>query len=138
MQIKTTLQSLNNQQTFLRLLIFSFVTVVLWVGFSIFSSQQKPQISEELQKMAVPLNPNLNLEVVSRIEQKKSYSDEELSNFTIFTVVQDKTGAQSITTLDGTPVSSPNKVSPQSDPPTSASTSASASASTSTSASASP
>ena len=123
MQIKTTLQSLNNQQTFLRLLIFSFVTVVLWVGFSIFSSQQKPQISEELQKMAVPLNPNLNLEVVSRIEQKKSYSDEELSNFTIFTVVQDKTGAQSITTLDGTPVSSPNKVSPQSDPPASASAS---------------
>ncbi len=104
MAIKTTIKSLQNQQTFLKLLIFSFVTVMIWIAFSIFSSQQKPQISAELQKMAIPLSPNIDMDVISRIEQKKDYSDQELSNFVIYTLVQDKTGGQVITTSNGGPV----------------------------------
>ncbi len=116
MEMKTTLKSLNNQQTFLKLLIFSFVTVMIWIGFSIFSSQQKPQISEELQKMAIPLSPHIDMDVISRIEQKKSYTDAELENFTIFVVTTDRSGAQIISTKDGSPVNAQQTQQSQSTP----------------------
>ncbi|CAN5288309.1 hypothetical protein BH10PAT2_BH10PAT2_0470 [soil metagenome] len=96
----TTLKSLNNQQNFLRILIFSVVTIMIWIAFSIFRTQQTPQISAELQKMALPLNPTINLDVINRIDQKKAYSDAELGNFPIYGVVQDKSGGQSITVIN--------------------------------------
>lgn len=98
---KLTLQSLYSQQNFLRLLIFSFVTVVIWIGGSIVMSQQRPQISLELQQLALPLNPRIDLEVIGRIEQKKAYSDEELNRFPFYLLKQDNTGADSVQLVGG-------------------------------------
>jgi len=97
----TTLKSLNNQQNFLRILIFSVVTIMIWIAFTIFRTQQTTQISPELQKMALPLTPTIDMDVISRIDQKKSYSDQELSSFPVYGLVIDKTGQQTIQIING-------------------------------------
>ncbi len=96
---KTTLKSLNNQQNFLRILIFSVVTIMIWIGFTIFRTQQTTQISPELQQMALPLTPTISLDVIDRIDQKKTYTDQELSSFPIYALQTDSSGAQSISPL---------------------------------------
>lgn len=97
-----TLEALRHQQIFLRILIFSIVTIMIWVGFTLFRSQQVVQIPAELQKMAIPLTPTIDLDVVTRIEQKKDYTDQELSNFPIYLLSNDKNGGQNFNIMAGT------------------------------------
>jgi hypothetical protein len=92
------LHGLKQKQAFLRILIFSLVTVIIWVGLSIFRTQQQTSVSSELQKLSEPLNPNINTTVLDRIEQKRVYSAEELTNFTIYRIVVDKNGKEEIVT----------------------------------------
>ncbi len=98
--------SLQHKQAFLRVLMFSFATILVWVGFSLFRSQQKTGISPELQKLALPLNPNIHVEVVDRIRQKRAFSDQELQGFPILRVLHNADGTQSISTNKATPVPS--------------------------------
>jgi hypothetical protein len=93
-----TIDTLKHKQWFLRILVFSFVTVIIWVGLSLFRSQQATVIPEELQKLARPLNPNINLDVISRIEQKRAFSEAELSNFPVYRVIRLKSGEQVVVT----------------------------------------
>lgn len=85
-QTKKRLTGLRRNQQFLYIGIFTLVAVVVWVGGSLFQSQKKTGISSELQKMAVPLNPNINSQVIDRLEAKITYSAEELDSFEIFRV----------------------------------------------------
>lgn len=90
------IQILQQKQGFLRLLIFSLVTVMIWVGFSLFLSQQQTEISPELQALAKPLNPNIHLEVINQIQGKRAFSDSELQNFPILRVIHTPGGTESI------------------------------------------
>lgn len=101
------LKSLQQKQIFLRILIFSFATVLVWVGFSLVLSQQQTGISPELQKLAVPLNPNIHLEIVDQIQQKRAFTDQELQNFPVLRVVHNSNGTDSITTGEVAPVPTP-------------------------------
>lgn len=87
---------LQQKQGFLRLLIFSLATVMIWVGFSLFLSQQHTGISPELQVLAKPLNPNIHLEVIGQIQQKRAFSDTDLQNFQILHVIHNSDGSESI------------------------------------------
>lgn len=80
---KTGLQKLQQNQAFLRALIFALVTIIIWVGFSIFHTQQTSGIPQELQDLAIPINPNIDESVIKRIEAKRTFSPSELSNFPI-------------------------------------------------------
>jgi hypothetical protein len=93
-----TLDTLKHKQWFLRLLVFSLVTAMIWVGVSLFRSQQKTAIPEELQKLAIPLNPNINTDVISRVEQKKSFTSEELRSFPVYRVIRLKNGEERVVT----------------------------------------
>jgi hypothetical protein len=90
------IKSLQQKQGFLRLLIFSLATVMVWVAFSLFLSQQQTGISPELQKLAKPLNPNIHLEVISQIQQKRAFSDADLQNFQILHVIHNPDGTESM------------------------------------------
>jgi hypothetical protein len=105
--MKTTIQSLKKQQAFFQILLFSLVTVIIWVGFSIFLSQQKTEISADLLELAIPLNPNINMDVVGQIEQKKTYTEEELFIFPIRIITQNKAGEIEIVTQGTLPTPSP-------------------------------
>ncbi len=100
--MKSRLSSLQHSQTLLRIFVFSFFTVIVWIGFTLFQSQQQTGISPELQQMAVPLNPNIDTQVINRIQQKHFYTDDELSNFPVFRVVVDQGGVEHIVTTPAT------------------------------------
>lgn len=123
------LQGLKRNQYFLYFMIFSLVTIVIWVGIGLLSSQKKTQISPELKKLATPLNPNLDLQAVIELEGKKAYNATELRDFPIYKLLINKDGSQEVVTLDvlldankapvvpsPSPVSSPEPASSQSSP----------------------
>jgi hypothetical protein len=107
MQLSSAISRLQKQQGLLRVLIFSFVTVMVWIGFSLFQSQQHTGISPELQKMAVPLNPNIDLTVIERIRQKRSFSPQELQNFPIYKIIQTHEGEVIVTDKSQVPGETP-------------------------------
>jgi hypothetical protein len=103
-----TINNLKHRQAYLRIGIFSLVTVMIWVGYSIYHSQQQTVVSQDLQKHALPLNPNIDTTIVDRIENKKTYSEAELSNFTIYRRVQTSDGKDEIVTNTGEKISQPS------------------------------
>jgi hypothetical protein len=83
---KKRIGGLRRNQQFLYVGVFTVVAVIIWVSGSLFQSQRKTGISRELQLMAEPLNPNINTFALDRIEQKTTYSDQDLEGFDIFVV----------------------------------------------------
>lgn len=69
-----------------------FVLIIFWVGGSLLSSQNKSEISAELRKLALPLNPNIDVQVLSVIQNKRVYNDSSLSNFPIYMVIRSDDG----------------------------------------------
>jgi hypothetical protein len=98
--MKTQLSSLQHKQTFLRIMIFTLVTVMIWVGITLFGTQRETGIKPELLVLAEPLNPNINTQVIERVEQKRYFSPEELADFPIYTFVVSKTGEESIVVVN--------------------------------------
>lgn len=94
------LQSLRRNQYFLYFMIFSLVTIVIWVGIGLLNSQKRTQISPELKKLATPLNPNLDLQVILELESLRAYNAAELRDFPIYKLLINKDGTQEIVTLD--------------------------------------
>ncbi len=88
------LQQLRRNQQLLYVLLFSLVTVVIWVGVGLFSSQRSSRIDPYLLTIARPLNPNINEEIITEIEGKRHYSQAELSEFTIFKLLKTQDGKQ--------------------------------------------
>jgi len=94
--MKTQMSALHRSQTFLRILIFTLVTAIIWVGLSLFRTQEETGISPKLLKLAEPLNPNINIDVLSRIEQKRGFTEQELSDFPIYSISTDKSGGEQV------------------------------------------
>lgn len=82
------LSNLRHSRQLLIILMFSLVTIVAWVSISLITSQKKTTISAELQALALPLTPSLNLEVLSDIESKRMYSANELASFPIYVLTE--------------------------------------------------
>lgn len=89
---KKRLNALKNKQQLLYLMLFSLATVIIWVTISLITSQKRPGISPELQKLAAPLTPTLNQDTLRKIEQKRFYSDADLANFPIYKVITSSNG----------------------------------------------
>lgn len=92
--MKTQLSTLQRNQTFLKILIFTLVTVIIWVGMTLFRTQRSTEISPELIRLSEPLNPNINMAVIERVEQKRSFSPEELADFPIYSLFVSRTGEE--------------------------------------------
>lgn len=80
---------LKHKSQLLTILTLLFVCVIGWVVVSLFASQQKSKIDVQLSKLAQPLTPSLDLETLNLLENKRSFTDEELANFTIYRVYVD-------------------------------------------------
>lgn len=86
------LLNLKRGQFLLYTALLFFVVVIFWVIISLFSSQNKSEISLELKKLAVPLNPNIDTQVLATIQNKRVYNPSSLSNFPIYMVVRSEDG----------------------------------------------
>lgn len=75
---------LRIRQTIFRLALFSFVVVVIWIGFEIYFSYTKRQTSKQaltLSQKVEPISPNLYPELAQSLSQKRSISPTELNDF---------------------------------------------------------
>jgi len=94
--MKSQLSQLQKRQTLLKIFIFTLVTVIIWVGLTLFRTQQETGIRPELITKSEALNPNINIEVVDQLEQKRQYTDQELSDFPIYTIFTTKSGEEQL------------------------------------------
>lgn len=53
------------------LLVFTLITLSSWVGFEVYRAFTKTQIPEVSAKYLIPLNPNLNTQVLTALESKQ-------------------------------------------------------------------
>ena len=88
------LETLKRREGLLRILMFTLVTVFCWIGFSIFLSQKKTKVANDVQKYTIPLNPNIDRLTLSEIEKRRSYTDQELQDFPIFQILSDENGSR--------------------------------------------
>lgn len=94
-----SLDNLHQRQVFMRLLIFSLITAMVWVFFSLFRTQQQTQIPPELLKLAEPLNPTIDTSAINMIEQRRGFSPQELQTFPIYRIARDTNGNESVSTV---------------------------------------
>jgi hypothetical protein len=101
MKNKKKLSGLKVRQQALYILIFSFVTVVVWIGGSLFRSQKRTGIAPALLELAKPLSPTVNEEVIGLMEESTYYSPEELLQFQIYKLIKSKDGrVQQVVPID--------------------------------------
>lgn len=120
---RKTLDQLKQRQRLLQILIFSLVTIAVWVGLSLFRTQRQTTISPELRGLAEPLTPTINQSILSELEQKRVYTSSELQNFPIYKFIVDtQTGSEQVVTIDVEPTPSPTATPTPSPSPTPAPT----------------
>lgn len=89
---KNKLSNLKIKQQALYVMIFSFVTVLIWISGSLFKSQRKTGIAPDLLELATPLSPTINIDLIDSIEESVNYSDQALANFQIYRIIKSKDG----------------------------------------------
>lgn len=101
--LREQLLGLRKNRQFLAILILLFVCIIFWTGVTLITSQRNTKVSSELTKLATPINPNLDIEVIQELEQKKLYTASELRNFTIYKIVTSRIDRiDRVVTLDTT------------------------------------
>jgi hypothetical protein len=69
-------------------LIFALVAVLIWIFVSIFATQGASGISPEMRKLAKPLTPTLNKNLLDKIGQKRHLTKQDLERFPIFALIE--------------------------------------------------
>lgn len=92
------LDGLKRREGLFRILIFSFITVLIWIGFSVYRANIKTKVSIDTQKHTEPLNPNINSLVFDELATRIKYSDEELESFTVYERIVDENGVSQLVT----------------------------------------
>jgi hypothetical protein len=88
--VKKQFAILKHKRQMLTILVLLFICVIGWVVVSLFAAQQKTKIDSKLLKYAQPLTANLDLATLNSLEEKRSFTEAELSNFPIFRVFTDQ------------------------------------------------
>jgi hypothetical protein len=78
---------LKQRQQLLAILVFSLVSIMVWIGVGLITSQHSSAISPDLRQKAEPLTPNINTQIIQRIEAEEYMLEEELQDFPVFRVV---------------------------------------------------
>lgn len=90
--IKQDIKKLQKSRQFLTILILLFVVLLFWIIISLITSQTSEKIDPELQLLSKPLTPVIDTTIFDQISQKREYTTEELSAFTIFKVLSSSDG----------------------------------------------
>jgi uncharacterized protein HemX len=105
---KETLKKIKHQQQILAMLVFALVAAIIWIGASLFTSQQKTEISKDLQRLAKPLTPSINQDVIQRLRQKKVFLESQLHDFPIYMTRQNQGLAEQIVEIGTEPEPTPS------------------------------
>lgn len=99
--IQQEFSMLKQRKQTLTILILLFICMLAWGIVSIFSTKRETKIDPEMVTISKPLTPIIDIETLNKLEPKRSYTTEELANFTIYRVVVDpKSQEERIITID--------------------------------------
>lgn len=98
------LQRLRRKEGLFRVLMFTLVTVLCWIGFSILWTQQTTTITSDVQRLTNPLSPNINRDAFTEIANRRTFTDEELASFPIYKVLIDADGNRTIVDQNAVPI----------------------------------
>jgi len=100
-QFSAQLKQLKQNNVLIVILILLFVSIVIWTGVSIISSTTTSQLPANIIKLAAPLNPSINRQVLDKIATKHIFTKEELKSFAIYRLILDKrTNSERVITID--------------------------------------
>jgi hypothetical protein len=81
MSKKKSFSALLMQQNILSVLLLTVVVIVAWVGFSIYFSYSKTTLTPTDTQLIAPLNPRLDATLFDKIAVRRTWTSEELDNF---------------------------------------------------------
>jgi len=56
---------------FFRLSILTLVTVIIWIGMTVYRTLNSSQVKPEVTKLLLPLTPTLGLDTIEKIRQRE-------------------------------------------------------------------
>lgn len=83
------LNKLRTSQQILTILVLLFICMVFWIIVSLFSSQNSSKITPDMTEKAAQFSPTLSTQVMDGLQNKRVFTDEELSNFPIYVIQKD-------------------------------------------------
>lgn len=95
-QFKQQLNKLRTKKKLFVALIFALAAVLIWIFVSIFATQGASGISPEMRKLAQPLTPTLNKNLLDKIGQKRHLTSQDLERFPIFALIKVDGGGYTI------------------------------------------
>jgi hypothetical protein len=98
------LEALRRREGLFRVFVFTLVTSLFWIGFSIFQAQQNTKVTVDIRKHTEPLNPNINQEVLDELATRRKYTPEELQIFPLYERVVDDDGISTLQIAGTQPV----------------------------------
>lgn len=69
--------------------ILSLITVLTWIGFDVYRALTKTEIPQILQRQLTPLDPKIPAVTFQNLEQRVSFTQEELSQITVPTAEEE-------------------------------------------------
>ncbi len=93
-QFQIQLEKIKTKRKLFFALIFALAAAFVWIFVSIFSTQGAAGVSPEMKKMAEPLNPTLNTDVLDRLESRRYFTQQDLQRFPVYAIIENEdTGA---------------------------------------------
>ncbi len=90
MKKRLTFHQLLFEQQILGILLFTILVVFLWVISSIYFSYSESTLSKDDTITVVPLTPTIPDKPLQDLNARKWWTDEELNQFTVSVVLDDK------------------------------------------------
>lgn len=64
---------MNSDRDLLLVALFTFLTVTMWVAFEFIKTSKTSTVSTTVQTVIAPINPSLDVDVLTQIKDKKVY-----------------------------------------------------------------
>ncbi|MCA9370055.1 MAG: hypothetical protein H6774_01680 [Pseudomonadales bacterium] len=104
---KPTLKKLRVSRYMLMVMALLLVSVIVWTFAMIATSANADSfVSADLETLARPLSPSIDINTVTSLQEKLFFSTSELSSFAIYRVIINETTGQEVITTLGEPTSS--------------------------------
>ncbi len=107
MKRKLTIRSLLFEQQMLGVLLFSLLILFLWVGASIYFQYNQSSISTDETYPIEPISADIDTTSLLQISNRRWWTDEELSAFTLSIELETEKGTTTPRTQPATPSPQP-------------------------------
>lgn len=102
-QFRSQIRNAKRSRILLIAGILLLVTVLSWVFISVFAVKDSSEASDRARALVTPLSPTLDIELLNSLRSKRVFTPEELASFTIYRIIKDRSGKESIIPTD-TPI----------------------------------